>query len=225
MVTVARLAETAALIGDPARTAMLFALMDGRAYTAGELANFAGVAPPTASGHLAQLVEAGMLAVERQGRHRYFRIAAPEIGAILEGLTVVTAHREGRAPAPGPRDPALRRARICYDHLAGELGVALYGALVERGYLRLSPDGAALTDSGAALLDALGVQLAPSRRPACRPCLDWSERRPHLAGQAGAAICAAALDRAWVRRREGCRTLDVLPAGSRVFAESFGLRF
>jgi DNA-binding transcriptional ArsR family regulator len=224
MVTVSRLAETAALIGDPARTAMLCALMDGRAFTAGELAGAAGVAPPTASGHLAQLVEAGMLAVERQGRHRYFRIAAPEIATILEGLMAVTAHRQGAALKTGPRDPALRRARICYDHLAGALGVALFGAMAERGHLTMSADGAALTGDGAALLERLGIPLPAARRPVCRPCLDWSERRPHLAGQAGAAICAAALDRGWVRRREGSRALDLTPPGVRAFAEAFGVR-
>jgi DNA-binding transcriptional ArsR family regulator len=224
MTTIARLAETAALIGDPARAAMLYALMDGRAFTAGELAAVAGVAPPTASGHLGQLVTAGMLAVEAQGRHRYFRISTPEIGAILEGLMVVTADRVDRLPRPGPRDPALRTARICYDHLAGELGVALFAALTEAGHLSLSSEGAVMTGSGTALLDSLGIALPPGRRPVCRPCLDWSERRHHLAGQVGAAICAAALGRGWVRRREGSRTLDLTPSGAKGFAESFGVR-
>jgi DNA-binding transcriptional ArsR family regulator len=224
MTTIARLAETAALIGDPARAAMLYALMDGRAFTAGELAQVAGITPQTASGHLAQLVTAGMLAVEPQGRHRYFRIASAEIGAILEGLMLVTADRVERLPRPGPRDPALRRARICYDHLAGELGVALFGSLASAGHISLSPDGAVLTGGGTELLDRLGIWLPESRRPACRPCLDWSERRHHLAGQVGAAICTAALARGWVRRREGTRTLDITPTGTRAFADSFGAR-
>jgi DNA-binding transcriptional ArsR family regulator len=224
MTTIARLAETATLIGDPARAAMLYALMDGRAFTAGELAQAAGVTPQTASGHLAQLVAADMLAVERQGRHRYFRIASSEIGAILEGLMVVTADRLDRLPRPGPSDPALRKARICYDHLAGGLGVALFAALAEAGHLSVSADGAVLTGSGAALLGSLGIEVPESRRPACRPCLDWSERRHHLAGQVGAAICSAALARGWVRRREGTRALDVTPIGARAFAGSFGAR-
>ena len=224
MTTIARLAETAALIGDPARAAMLYALMDGRAFTAGELAQAAGIAPPTASGHLAQLVTAGMLAVEPQGRHRYFRIASAEIGAILEGLQLGTAERPDRLPRPGPRDPALRKARICYDHLAGELGVALFGALAKAGHISVSPEGAGLTASGTHLLDRLGIELPESRRPACRPCLDWSERRHHLAGQAGAAICTAALARGWVRRRQGTRTLDITPAGAKAFADSFDVR-
>ena len=224
MTTIIRLAETASLIGDPPRAAMLYALMDGRAFTAGELAEAAGVTPPTASGHLAQLVAAGMLAVEAQGRHRYFRIASAEIGAILEGLQLVTADRIGRLPRPGPRDTAMRKARICYDHLAGELGVALFAALAEAGHLSLSRDGAALSDSGAALLGSLDIEVPERRRPTCRPCLDWSERRHHLAGQAGAAICTAALARGWVRRREATRTLDVTPTGTRAFADSFGVR-
>ena len=224
MTTIARLAETAALIGDPARAAMLYALMDGRAFTAGELAQVAGITPPTASGHLAQLVTAGMLAVEPQGRHRYFRIASAEIGAILEGLMLVTADRVERLPRPGPRDPALRRARICYDHLAGELGVALFGSLASAGHISLSPDGAGLTPTGTNLLDRLGIAVPESRLPACRPCLDWSEPRHHLAGQVGAAICTAALARGWVRRREGTRTLDVTPTGAPAFAYSFGVR-
>lgn len=224
MTTIARLAETAALIGDPARAAMLYALMDGRAFTAGELAQAAGVTPQTASGHLAQLVAAGMLAVAPQGRHRYFRLASAEIGAILEGVMRVTADRADRLPRPGPRDPALRKARICYDHLAGELGVALFTSLATAGHLSVSPEGAVLTGSGTALLGSLGIAVPESRRPACRPCLDWSERRHHLAGQAGAAICAAALARGWVRRREGTRTLDVTPTGTKAFADSFGIR-
>ncbi|MBS0502959.1 MAG: winged helix-turn-helix transcriptional regulator [Proteobacteria bacterium] len=221
MVTIARLAETAALIGDPARTAMLYAMMDGRAFTAGELAGAAGVTPQTASGHLAQLLAAGMLAAEKQGRHRYFRLASAEIGGILEGLMTVTA---ARVPlATGPADPALRRARICYDHIAGNLGVALYAALLGQGHVRLAEDGVALTASGRALLDRLGIGPPHARRPACRTCLDWSERRHHLAGQVGAAICATALARDWLRRRAGTRALDVTPKGEAGFHEVFGV--
>lgn len=221
MVTIARLAETAALIGDPARTAMLYAMMDGRAFTAGELASAAGVTPQTASGHLAQLLAAGMLAAEKQGRHRYFRLASAEIGGILEGLMTVTA---ARAPlSTGPAYPALRRARICYDHIAGSLGVALYAALLDQGHVRLAEDGVALTTSGHALLDRLGIDPPHARRPACRTCLDWSERRHHLAGQVGAAICATALARDWLRRRPATRALDVTPKGEAGFREVFGV--
>lgn len=224
MTTIARLAETAALIGDPARAAMLYALMDGRAFTAGELAHAAGVTAPTASGHLSQLVTARMLAVEAQGRHRYFRIASPEVGTVLEGLMVVTADRVDRLPRPGPRDPALRKARICYDHLAGELGVTLFAALAKAGHLSVSAEGAVLTDGGTDFLGAIGIEVPDGRRPPCRPCLDWSERRHHLAGRAGAAICSAALARGWVRRRGGGRALDLTPAGEKAFAHSFGVR-
>jgi DNA-binding transcriptional ArsR family regulator len=221
MVTIARLAETAALIGDPARTVMLYAMMDGRAFTAGELAGAAGVTPQTASGHLAQLLGASMLAVEKQGRHRYFRLASTDIAAILEGLMTVTA---ARSPlTTGPADPGLRRARICYDHIAGTLGVALYAALLEQGHVRLAEDGVALTEGGRALLDRLGIDPPHARRPACRTCLDWSERRHHLAGQVGAAICATVLERDWLRRRTATRGLDITPKGEGAFCEVFGV--
>lgn len=229
MVTISNLAATAALIGDPARASMLFALMDGRAFTAGELARTAGVTAPTASGHLARLTDAGLLAVESQGRHRYFRLASAEVAAGLEGLQRLAAHRhdeEGgvRTPKVGPRDREMRRARVCYDHLAGELGVALFGAMVARDQLRLGPEGAELTEAGADMLRTMGAEpYASSAAPLCRPCLDWSERRHHLAGKAGAALCRTALDRGWVRRADGTRALRITPAGAAAFKAHFGV--
>ncbi len=231
--TISSLAETAALIGEPARTAMLFALMDGRALTAGELAKVAGVLPPTASGHLCQLRDAGILAVERQGRHHYYRLASADIAAVLETLAVVTDHRRsGLTHVPvvtGPRDAALRRARVCYDHLAGALGVAIFGALVSRGHVQLATTGAELTETGTELLNAMGIDtaigVARNTRPQCKPCLDWSERRPHLAGRVGAAICATALERDWIRRSPHSRIVTVTPPGTAALRRHFGISF
>lgn len=222
MVSTAALAEIAAALGDPARVAMLSSLMDGRALAAGELARVAGVAPTTASGHLARLAEAGLLAVERQGRHRYHRLASPEVARVLEGLMALSAAR--RPPRTGPRDAALREARTCYDHLAGRVAVGIADAMVARGQLHLAADGGALTDAGAALLARLGVAVpAAPGRPFCRPCLDWSERRPHLAGALGAALCRRCLDLGWVRRVAGSRALTVTPRGRLGLREAFGL--
>ncbi|SFK67283.1 ArsR/SmtB family transcription factor [Falsiroseomonas stagni] len=228
MPSINALAETAALVGDPARAAMLAGLMDGRARTAGELAALAGITPQTASGHLARLTEAGLLAMERQGRHRYHRLASAGIARMLEGIMAVA---EGAAPAArqarsfGPRDAAMRAARTCYDHLAGQLAVALADAMVARGVLELGPDGGAVTAAGEAFFESLGIPMAhPGRgRIFCRPCLDWSERRPHVAGVLGAALCTRCLELGWVRRRAGGRTLLVTPEGARGFREAFGV--
>jgi DNA-binding transcriptional ArsR family regulator len=229
MVSTAALAETAAALGDPARLNMLAALMDGRALTAGELAGVAGVAPTTASGHLGRLLGAGLLAVEKQGRHRYHRLASPEVARVLEGLMALSAApSEGRpvarAPRTGPRDQAMREARTCYDHLAGRLAVGMADAMVARGQVELSADGGALTEAGAGFLEGLGVAVPVGRgRAFCRPCLDWSERRAHLAGALGAALCLRCLDLGWVRRVAGSRALTVTPAGRLGLEQAFGL--
>lgn len=229
MPSIAAIAETAALLGEPARTAMLAALLDGRALTAGELAATAGVTPQTASLHLGRLTEAGLLAVERQGRHRYHRLASPAVAQLLEGLMQVADASPTRRPPrrTGPADEALRRARTCYDHLAGRLGVALTDALVARGQLELEADGGALTPAGEAFLDRLGLP-APSAaarrgRRFCRPCLDWSERRPHLAGALGAALCAHCFGQGWLRHLPDSRAVAVTPAGQLALARQFGV--
>ncbi|MBS0560474.1 MAG: helix-turn-helix transcriptional regulator [Proteobacteria bacterium] len=232
MVSMAALAETASLVGDPARANMLAALMDGRALTASELARAASVAPQTASGHLARLTEAGLLAMERQGRHRYHRLASPAVARMLEGIMAVAA--EGRAvasPRPvvtGPRDRALRAARTCYDHLAGRLAVDLADALTARGHLEMSADGGSLTPEGLDFLRGLGIALEHGRagrngRVFCRPCLDWSERRPHVAGAVGAALCAHCFAQGWVRRIDGSRALQVTQGGRRDLRALFGI--
>jgi DNA-binding transcriptional ArsR family regulator len=224
MLSSAGLAETAALVGEPARTAMLVTLMDGRALTAGELARAAGVTPQTASGHLVRMLDAGLLALERQGRHRYYRLASPAIGAMLESMMVAAAPPPVRT---GPRDSAMRRARICYDHLAGEVAVAITDAMRARGQIDLASDGAALTAAGRDLLDELGVELPSIEagdRLFCRPCLDWSERRHHLAGVVGAALFRLFVARGWIRRVENCRTMAITPPGQIAFERHFDVR-
>ena len=232
MVSNNRFAEVAALVGDPARAGMLHALMDGRALTASELARTAGIAPQTASGHLARLSAAGILQIEKQGRHRYHRLASPAVAQMMESIMQVAANMmPPRAKLwVGPRDLALRAARTCYDHLAGRLGVALADALVAKGYMDLAGDAGAMTDDGIEFLGRIGIAvdrllIDQGRRSAtvlCRPCLDWSERRPHLAGRVGNALCALSLERGWIRRVEGTRAVNVTPKGDRIFREQFG---
>jgi DNA-binding transcriptional ArsR family regulator len=220
------IAEAAALIGDPARASMLASMMDGRAYTASELAHVAGVAAPTASGHLAKLLQSGLLSMERQGRHRYYRLAGPRVAAALESLMALAVSAAPRHRPTGPRDSAMRRARTCYDHLAGELGVALTWRLVELGYLQPEEGRFRLTAEGETALARLGVDVAAlgrQRRPLARACLDWSERRPHLAGALGAAMLDSMVARGWIERTAGSRTVRLTPAGRRGLAQSFGL--
>lgn len=239
MLSTSAFAETAALVGDLARANMLAALMDGRALTATELARVAGITPQTASGHLSLLTDAGLLAMERQGRHRYHRLASPAIAGMLEGIMSVAAGLEGpgrtgrkAAVVAGPRDKALRHARTCYDHLAGEIAVAMADCMVARGHLDLSADGGALTYEGAVFLRELGVELnaganSGSRRSQgrifCRPCLDWSERRPHIAGMLGAAICRCCFAKGWTRPQNNTRAVSVTPLGYAVFRQAFDI--
>lgn len=233
MASQAMFAEIAALSGDPARASMLHALMDGRALTATELAKAAGITPQTASGHLGRMTTAGLLSVERQGRHRYHRLATASVARMLESIMQVAADLapDRSRLSTGPRDAALRKARTCYDHLAGRLGVALADALIARGHIELTGEAGVLTGSGMAFLADIGLDTAPllarrtarSGRVLCRPCLDWSERRPHLAGGLGAALCAHSLDQGWTRRLDGTRAVLVTPKGERVFRDKFGV--
>lgn len=232
MLTTSAFAQTATLIGDPARAVMLQALMDGRALTASELARQAGITPQTASGHLARMVEAGLLAVERQGRHRYHRLASEAVAGLLESIMTLSADLTPARARPvwvGPRDRAMRRARTCYDHLAGEIGVGIADGMLGRGQVEFSADGGALTEAGTDFLSGLGIALPETgRKPArifCRPCLDWSERRPHIAGAVGAAICARCFELGWVRRIEGSRALSITPMGLRGLKDRFGVNF
>ena len=228
MASNAMFAEIAALAGDPARAGMLHALMDGRALTASELARVAGIAPQTASGHLTRMIAADLLSVEKQGRHRYHRLASPAVAQMMESIMRVASRSEPKRLATGPRDAGLRAARTCYDHLAGRLGVALADALVASGHAELASDAGMLTPRGTRFLARLGVDIdalgQSSRRVLCRPCLDWSERRPHLAGAVGAALCTHSFSKNWIRRVEGTRAVAVTPKGQRVFREDFGMR-
>jgi len=199
--------------------------MDGRAWTGRELANFAHVSPSTASSHLQRLVNGELLTVLAQGRNRYYRIATPYIAHALESLMSL-------APSRAPRHPAERRiardlaaARFCYDHLAGRLGVQLTDALVARGAIMFSDAAGMLTQDGVALFGRLDITLPDrrGRRVVCRPCLDWSERRPHLAGLAGAALGRAALERRWVERKRSSRALTITRDGAIALAQLFGV--
>jgi len=220
------IAEVAALIGDPARANMLLALKDEGALTASELSHIAGVSPQTASGHLAKLTRAGLAGVERQGRHRYFRLANAGVADALEALMGLSVKAAPRHRPPGPRDEALRFARSCYDHLAGRLGVALTWSLVEQGGLRALDDGFALTGRGERAFSNFGLELEAlrqGRRPLTRRCLDWSERRPHLGGALGAAVMARAETLGWIERRRSGRAMLLTEAGRDGFSQVFGL--
>jgi DNA-binding transcriptional ArsR family regulator len=214
------IADIAALIGDPARANMLAALMSGRALTAGELAREAGVTAQTASGHLARLREAGLLIGEAQGRHRYFRLSGADVAQVLEGLMGLAARTGRLRTRTGPRDPAMRLSRVCYDHMAGEWAVRLFDACLADGRLAVEGDAVALTDRGRAFFVAEGIDvtaLATSRRPLCRRCLDWSERRAHLGGALGKAVLDLAIARGWVRRATAGRVLAITPPGQQAF--------
>jgi DNA-binding transcriptional ArsR family regulator len=216
------IAATAALIGDPARANILVALMDGRALTVTELAHAAGTSIPTASGHIAKLSEAGFLATRRQGRHRYLSLSGPDVADVIERLMGLAGRTGARRMRTGPRDPALRTARLCYDHLAGASGVQLYRSLVVRGFVA-DETQPAVTADGARFLAGLGVDvggLARGRRPLCLRCLDWSERRHHLAGALGAAMLVRLVDLGWARREDG-RVIRFDPAGETAFARAF----
>lgn len=222
------LAEVSALIGDPARANILAALMDGRALTASELAYVAGVGASTTSAHLAKLHDANLLTVVKQGRHRYFRLASPLVSRMLEGIMTFAAI--GSPPRYQPRttnDAAMRLARTCYDHLAGWLGVALADALVARGHVVLGEDAGELTASGIDALGKLGLPAAAlqqnHKRVFCRPCLDWSERRPHLAGAIGAALATHCFERHWIEHIRDSRAVRITTAGRAGLRSSFGI--
>ena len=224
------IAPIAGLVADPSRARMLVALMDGRARTAKELAYGAGVTPQTASSHLAKLLAARLLAVERQSRHRYYRLAAPAVGQTVEALMAVSPPR-AQAAAPrrataGPLD-RLRLARTCYDHLAGRLGVAVTDALVRRRLVQAVGRDYRVTAAGARALGRLGVDVERTRRERrafARQCLDWSERRMHLAGALGAALARRCLDLGWVTRVEDGRALVLTTTGRRGLRTWLGLR-
>ena len=218
------IAQVGALIGDPARANMLSALMGGKALTASELATAAGITQQTASAHLARLEAGGLLVQRKQGRHRYFALADDEVGLLLEGLMGFAANRGFLRTRPGPRDPELRKARVCYNHLAGDFGVRMLDRLVADGNMMLDGDEIALTASGESRMAALGIDLAPlqaQRRPLCRTCLDWSERRSHLAGALGEALLTRFIEIGWAKREMGSRVIRFTPPGEKAFLAAF----
>jgi DNA-binding transcriptional ArsR family regulator len=241
----ADIARIGSLVADPARARMLMALGDGRALAASVLADEAGVAASTASAHLAKLVDGGLLSVSQQGRHRYFALAGPQVGGLIETLAGLSPLTQVRSLRQGTRANAVRSARTCYDHLAGRLGTGLMGALLERRMLtggdgRFDPNAAArdrlsapgadvdyrLTDEGVDALTAFGIDfdaLAGRSRPLIRYCVDWSEQRHHLAGALGAAVASRMFDLGWVSRAPRGRAVLVSRAGAEGLAQTFGL--
>ncbi len=220
------ISTVAALLGDPARANMMTALSSGQALTAGELAREAGVTAQTASSHLAKLSVAGLVEGRKQGRHVYYALSGPDVAAVIEalsGLAERTGHTRLRA---GPKEPALRRARVCYDHLAGDMGVAMLDSLTHRGMIVGSGESLMLTPAGEAFMSALGLDLpalSALRRPLCKGCLDWSVRRSHLAGALGAALLKRFFALGWAVREPDSRVVAFSPRGLDAFREIFGV--
>jgi DNA-binding transcriptional ArsR family regulator len=220
------IAEIAALVGDPARATMVSALLDGRALTASELAFAARITPQTASTHLAKLTEAGLLSVVRNGRHRYFRLASPTVVDMIDGIVAVALEKRPRYRPLSRQARALSAARICYDHLAGRLSVDLTDSFVAREYVVLDDEAAEITTAGTRSFTEFGIELPTlrsTRRHFCRLCLDWTERRPHIAGGVGAAITKRYFDLGWMERMKRSHAVIVTPLGRRGFQETFGI--
>ena len=212
----------AALMGDPARANILAALMSGQALTAGELAREAGITPQTASSHLARLEAGGLLSRRIQGRHNYFALAGPEVAEVLEQLAVMAERAGHMRTRPGPKDPAMRRARVCYDHLAGAAGVAMLDALIAAGRIADEGGSLVLTPAGHAFARDFGVATEVSgRRPLCKACLDWSVRRSHLAGTFGVGLLDRVYALGWARRIEGTRVVAFSAPGLQAFERTF----
>ncbi|MER9682984.1 winged helix-turn-helix domain-containing protein [Mesorhizobium sp. M0184] len=216
------IARIASLVGDPARANMLSALMGGTALTASELALEAGVSLPTASSHLSKLMEGGLLTLASQGRHRYYGLAGPQVAGMIEAITGVAAAVGPQRVRPGPRDAAMRVARVCYDHLAGEQAVAMLDRLVARQVLVRDDKVIQLGPSADSHFAAIGIDIhTKARRPVCRACLDWSVRRSHLAGTLGAAILDKILAEKWARREKDSRAVIFSPTGKQAFEKTF----
>ena len=221
-----RMAEVAALVGDPARANILAALMGGQALSAGELVHAAGVSPQTTSGHLGKLADGRLIACVKQGRHRYYRIATPRVAEMLEGIMAVVADLPARHRPPSKLDDAMRTARTCYDHFAGRLGVGLTDALCACGHVALSDEGGEVSESGVVFFQKFGIDLEAAhsrRRIFCRPCLDWTERRPHIGGSVGAVLAQRCFDLGWLVRIPSSRALTITKAGRRGLNDTFGV--
>ncbi|RWB54495.1 winged helix-turn-helix domain-containing protein [Mesorhizobium sp.] len=216
------IARIASLVGDPARANMLNALMGGTALTASELALEAGVSLPTASSHLSKLMDGGLLTLASQGRHRYYGLASPQVAGMIEAIIGVAEAVGPKRVRPGPRDAAMRVARVCYDHLAGEQAVAMLDRLVDRQVLLREDNEIRLSPSGISHFAALDIAIdTKARRPVCRACLDWSVRRSHLAGALGAAILDKIIAEKWARRERDSRAVVFSPKGRQEFERVF----
>jgi DNA-binding transcriptional ArsR family regulator len=225
MKTGPNIALIASLVGDPARANMLTALMSGRALTASELAHEAGVTLQTASSHLAKLHDGGLVTPEKQGRHRYFRLSGEDVAVVLESLMGLAARVGHLRVRTGPRDPAMRQARICYDHLAGDLGVQLFDSLTSRGLIAYHDAMLRPTRKGERFFAEFGIdlgELGRRRRALCKPCLDWSARRSHLAGALGAALLDRFYDLKWAQRERETRVVTFSLRGRAQFHAMFG---
>src|SRR5215472_16515517 len=221
------IAMVASLVGDPARANMLTALMSGRALTASELAQEAGITPQTASSHLSKLEAGGLIEPEKQGRHRYYRLTDPDVAGVLEGLAGLAARAGHMRVRTGPKDPALRRARICYDHLAGDLGVQMLESMKAQKLVRQKKQEIELTSEGERFLEK-NLQISPGmlshpRRPVCKPSLDWSERRNHPAATRGAAMMTRFAELKWAARdtTPGSRVVNFTRTGEKRFTALF----
>lgn len=226
MITGPLIAEIAALVGEPARATMLSALLDGRALTAGELAFAARVTPQTASTHLAKLTETGLLSVIREGRHRYFRLASPKVVEMLDGIVAVALEHRPRYRPLSRQARELSAARICYDHLAGRLSVDLTDSLITHEYIVVGDEAAEITQAGTRFLTEFGIDLSAlssKRRHFCRLCIDWTERRPHIAGAVGAALTKRCFDLGWTERMKHSSAVIVTASGKHGFLETFGI--
>lgn len=227
MVAAANLVEVAALVGHTTRATILAALMSGQALTSSELAALARISRPTASGHLTKLVKARLLAVTKKRRHSYYRIASPLVARMLESIKAVAAIEvPGRYQPRSAQDQQLRFARTCYDHLAGQLGVAIADALVAKGHVVLTEEGGEMTATGAKFFAEFGAELSgasQSKRIFCRPCLDWSERRYHVAGVLGTAIWCRCIELSWLKRERNSRVVRITPEGHVGLRRTFGI--
>jgi DNA-binding transcriptional ArsR family regulator len=220
------IAEIAALVGDPARATMLTALLDGRALTAAELAYVARITPQTASSHLAKLTEAGLLTVQREGRHRSFRLASPKIFEMLDAIMTVAVEKRPRLRPLSEQDRALSEARICYDHIAGRLSVELADFFIGHEYIVIDEETAEVTQSGVLFLAEFGIHLSSLNATGgelCRLCLDWTERRPHIAGALGTELSKRCLELGWIEQLKQSGAVIVTPAGQRGFLDTFGI--
>jgi DNA-binding transcriptional ArsR family regulator len=216
----------AGLIGDSTRSSMLTALMSGKALTATELATEAEVTAQTASSHLAKLVDGDLLVVRKQGRHRYFQLRGVEVAELLEKLLNITSSIEHSKTVTGPRDPDLKTARVCYDHLAGKYSVAVYDALAQSGYINDRSDETVLTESGKRFFEDLGVDFdsyQKTKRPLCKSCLDWSERRNHLAGILGQWVLDDIFKKRWAVKNLDSRTIQFSQKGLKLFGQKYGI--